>query len=247
MLISCKEIGSTWGVNPTGVLHIGAHEAEEAREYQELNWGYTIWVEAQSNLVAKLKSNLSPAENKVIHAAAWDTNGIELELKVTNNSQSTSLLELGTHHLDYPEVIVTRVEKIQTSRLDNLIDKSENFNFVNLDIQGAELHALRGMGQLLHQVKYIYTEVNKKQVYVDCALIGQIEDFLTEQGFKRVCVRWVPGKGWGDALFIRTEEINNNLLSRTRAIFYQARFYSVYFFQEIGHKAKVLLRRKQGI
>jgi FkbM family methyltransferase len=245
MLISCKEIQAIWGVNPNGVLHIGAHEAEEARDYKKQNWGRTIWVEAQSNLVDKLKSNLDPIENKVIHAAVWDIDGIELELKVTNNSQSTSLLELGTHNLDYPEIFVTRIEKIKTSRVDNLIDKSEKFEFVNLDIQGAELNALRGMGPLLEQVKYIYTEVNKKQVYVDCAMIGQIEDFLTEQGFRKVCVRWVPWKGWGDALFIRNGEINNGLLPRTRAIFYQVRFYSIYYFHEFGHKVRVLFFRKQ--
>ncbi len=246
MLISCKEIQLIWGVNPKGILHVGAHEAEEARDYHNLNWGRTIWVEAQSDLAAKLKSKLSPIDNKVIHAAIWDTNGVELELKVTNNSQSSSLLELGTHNLDYPDVLVTKIEKIKTSRVDHLLDDSDKFDFVNIDIQGAELHALRGMGSFLNQVKYIYTEVNKKQVYVNCALIGQIENFLADQGFKKVAVRWVPWKGWGDALFIRTEEINNSLISKARLFFYQGRFYFLYFFHEAGHKAKVFFRSQEG-
>ena len=244
MLISCKEIKSTWDIKPIGVLHIGAHEAEESEEYSKLNWGPVIWIEAQSRLAMKLESRLNSKENKVIHAAVWDVNGIEVELKITNNSQSTSLLDLGTHNDDYPDVVVTDIEKITTSRVDSLLDDSHKFDFINLDIQGAELHAIRGMGELLDRVNYVYTEVNKKKVYVDCAQIEEIEEFLRQKGFAKVCVRWIPKKGWGDALFIRSEKLNTNLITWIKLNFYTPRFYVLYFYHELAHAAKVFLRSK---
>ena len=244
MLISCKEINSIWGIKPNGILHIGAHEAEESKEYSRLSWGPVIWIEAQSNLARKLKSSLNSKDNKVIHAAVWDVDGIEIELKITNNSQSTSLLELGTHSYDYPEVVVTGTEKIITSRVDSLLDDSAKFDLINLDIQGAELHALNGMGDLLDRVNYVYTEVNKKKVYVDCAQIEEIEEFLGQKGFAKVCVRWIPNKGWGDALFIRRGKLNTNPITWSKIKIYTARFYVLYVYHEIAHVAKVLLRSK---
>ena len=246
MLINCKEIVATWGIKPRGVLHIGAHEAEEGGEYARLNWGPIIWIEAQSKLANNLKYRLNPDDNKVIHAAVWDINGMEIELKITNNSQSTSLLELGTHNKDYPDVIVTEIEKVKTSRVDSLLGESDHFDFINLDIQGAELHALRGMGNLLNQVKYVYTEVNNRKVYIDCAQIEEIEEFLGQRGFEKACVRWVPQKGWGDALFIRKELLEKNLVIGTKSFLYMVRFYTQFYFHEIAHKVKISLNSKIG-
>ena len=44
----------------------------------------------------------------------------------------------------------------------------DNVNFLNLDIQGAELKALKSLQDYLHKVDYIYTEVNVDYLYVDC-------------------------------------------------------------------------------
>ena len=34
VLMSLKEMSSVWGMNPNGVLHVGAHLGEEANEYE---------------------------------------------------------------------------------------------------------------------------------------------------------------------------------------------------------------------
>ena len=46
-------------------------------------------------------------------------------------------------------------------------------NFLNIDIQGAELLALKGMGSLISYFDYIYLEVNKAHVYKKCALVNE--------------------------------------------------------------------------
>lgn len=89
------------------------------------------------------------------------------------------------------------------------------FDFLNLDIQGVELEALQGIGVYFEKIKWIYTEVNKSEVYKNCALIDDIDAFLKMEGFKRVATRWVKKQGWGDALYVR-ENVARPLTSRIR-------------------------------
>ena len=77
------------------------------------------------------------------------------------------------------------------------------FNFINLDIQGTELKALKGMDYYLKFVDYIYTEVNSCEVYKGCTIISDLDDYLNNYGFKRVKTSWVEDKTWGDAFYIR--------------------------------------------
>lgn len=79
----------------------------------------------------------------------------------------------------------------------------EKLNFVNLDIQGVELRALKSMEKYLQHVKYIYTEVNTEQVYKGCNLIGEIDEYLKQFGFVRVAQQIYKQYGWGDAFYIK--------------------------------------------
>ncbi len=78
-----------------------------------------------------------------------------------------------------------------------------DFNFLNLDIQGAELKALKGMEEYLNKVDYIYTEVNEDYVYKDCALVNELDEYLKLFGLYRVETKWCENYKWGDALYIR--------------------------------------------
>lgn len=205
MLFPVETLASVWQVKPSGVLHVGAHEAEELNEYRKHGWGKIIWVEAQPSLANKLKSTLDRDENLVIEAAVWNKTGVKFDLKITSNSQSTSLLNFGSLKTKYPEISLVNTVEVISVRLDEVLTEENEFNFVNLDIQGVELEALQGMGILLDKVEWIYTEVNKEQVYESCATVEEMDIFLRNQGFKRIATRWVHGKGWGDALYVRTE------------------------------------------
>ena len=77
-----------------------------------------------------------------------------------------------------------------------------SYNFINLDIQGAELDALRGAGTLLHRVAYIYTEVSFLELYKNAPLADEIDVYLQTFGFKRVVTRKVPRDGWADVLYV---------------------------------------------
>ena len=56
---------------------------------------------------------------------------------------------------------------VQSSRLDTLLQgATHQFDFINLDIQGEELRALRGLGDRIRGVRWIYCEVNKNPLYL---------------------------------------------------------------------------------
>ena len=106
MLIPVRELVNTLGIMPNGVLHVGAHLAEEAPEYENFRWVPVIWVESQQELVKEVRNKLDPSLHTVIEATVWDISNQKLVFKKTNSSQSSSLLNLGTHLSDYPDITV---------------------------------------------------------------------------------------------------------------------------------------------
>jgi FkbM family methyltransferase len=209
LLISVEELQRKFGVCPSGILHVGAHLAEESQDYERAGWAKlsrVIWIESQPDLAKKLSRSLDPNRNKVINATVWSESGKEMKFNVANNSQSSSLLSLGTHAETYPNIKFESELTVTTKRLDEIIDDCDDISFVNLDIQGAELDALKGLGLMIHKVKWIYSEVNQKEVYEGCAKINELDDYLAKFSFERIATRWAYGTGWGDALWIKESE-----------------------------------------
>jgi FkbM family methyltransferase len=201
MLISVKDLHEFWRVRPTGVVHVGAHEAEEQDDYEKFGFGPVVWVEAQPLLAQQLRTRIKPP-SRVVQALIWDKSGENMPLKLTNNSQSSSVFELGTHEISYPDVKVVSEVMLKTVRLDEILPEDSSLNFLNLDIQGAEYQALKSLGNRLDDFDYIYLEVNGGQVYKGIKQIEDIDRLLGEEGFSRVATFWTQAF-WGDALYIR--------------------------------------------
>lgn len=235
--MNVEELSNVWGMKPNGVLHVGAHYGEEALDYEEFGWIPVIWVEAQPLLAKNLHDRLDPKKHSVINAAVWDQNGIRMKFKLASNSQSSSLLAFGTHAEDYPEVLYTEEFEVTTRRLDSFLSDGGGPNFVNLDIQGAEGMALRGLGKGLEAIDAIYTEVNRKEVYLGCTMIKDLDIFLEDAGFVRVATRWILGKGWGDALYLRRTAYHPSLRQKAKALLFAQRHYKV---QVVGNLKRVL-------
>lgn len=216
MLFPVKTLSSVWKINPIGVLHVGAHNAEESEDYRTFQWGKVIWVEAQQDLINSIRKKLDPAMNTAIHATVWSQSGIEMVFNVASNTQSSSLLNFGSHEADYPDITVTNSHKVITETLESVIPPDAKFDFINLDIQGVELQALKGLGKYFDQINWIYTEVNKEEVYKDCSKVKDIDEYLEGKGFKRIATRWIRGQGWGDALYVR-KSIKISLWTRTKS------------------------------
>ena len=207
MLITFEEIDkvlSSKNIDITGIFHIGAHDCEELTLYNKLGLKNedVVWIDAIPSKVYEAKNR---GIQNVYNAVITDKDYEEIIFNVSNNSQSSSILEFGTHSQEHPNVVY--VDKIYQKSITvdtffkiNNIDESK-YNFWNFDIQGAEIIALKGSTQSIKHAKVLYLEVNTKELYKGCGLITDIDIFLSKYNFKRVLTK-MTNHGWGDALYI---------------------------------------------
>lgn len=219
---------------------MGAHEAEELSAYMANSWRPITWVEAQPSKVEFLKKRLPTESNYLINAAVWDKSNERLTLKITNNTESTSLLDLDTHLERHPEVIVESIHEVLTTTLDDLELPTE-VDYLSLDIQGSELRALMGFEKGLQNIKWVYTEVNKEALYKGCAIVKDVDDFLRTRGFKRELTVWTKF-GWGDALYVRDGELSlgKKLIGK---IWIQSAFVKSFYYGT-KHQIKMFLLKR---
>jgi FkbM family methyltransferase len=207
MLIDFNYLVKKYKITFRGILHVGAHECEEIGYYDsKLPRNKVLWVDALSD---KVQQSIKKHKNILIECAAVSDKEEKLIFHRSNNGQSSSILELGTHKKHHPEIHYVDNIEMTTQLLSNILAKYPDidFNFLNLDIQGAELKALKGMESYLYKVDYIYTEVNTEYVYENCALVTELDEYLEKFGLKRVEIKIYGNCGWGDAFYIRYRDV----------------------------------------
>ena len=180
------------------------HKAEEYPIYKNSGVETMLFIEANENLAY----TYAPNDDKcyTVHAAVSDVKE-EIEFNITNNGESSSILELGDHAEIYPNITYIEKIKMTTTTLSTILQKVglsyELFNILNLDIQGVELKAMKGL-EKWDDIQEVFTEVNYREMYKGCSLIGEIDEFLKNLGFEKV-EEANTGCGWGDALYIKNE------------------------------------------
>ena len=106
MLFSFEEINKVLlcnNINITGAFHIGAHNCEEMPFYHKLGIKNTdiLWVDA---IPAKVSEAINIGIPNVYNAVISDKDDQEVVFNISNNGQSSSLLEFGTHLQEHPDI-----------------------------------------------------------------------------------------------------------------------------------------------
>jgi FkbM family methyltransferase len=207
MMLDLVKMYEKYQIPKKGVIHVGAHEGGEIKFYQKLGIPKVVFVEANPEVYERLKEAVGHLDGvQTVCCAIGDKIG-KASLHVTSMDQSSSILPLKYHRVVYPDITEVACIEVECNTLDNLLVDLKlhpcNFNFVNIDIQGAELLAFRGAEYLLRKyIQAINTEVNYKEMYESCALKSDIDNFLGQFGF--VCRETVtPHPTWGDALYVK--------------------------------------------
>jgi len=207
MLIPFRQLLFKFKRIPKGIIHVGAHIGEEAFQYEECGIDNVIWIEGNPEVFKVLCENISKyTNNYAFNCIISDKDNVEVDFNITNNNESSSILELDLHKKHHPQIYVTNVIKGKTKTLSTLFKENKidinNYNFMNIDLQGAELQALIGFEEFLDKIDMIYTEVNKNTLYKDCTLIDNLDEYLKKWNFKRVETVFTEYE-WGDAYYLK--------------------------------------------
>ena len=197
------ELLNTNNIKINKCIHIGAHKCEELPIYITMGFAKDdiIWIEGNDDMVAVAKNNNIAVHNYII----TDEDDSEVILYKANDTASSSILDMKRHVEVYPDISYANSIKSKSITIDTLLTikgiRSDEYNFLNIAIQGAELMALRGAINYLKYAKAIYIKIHEIELYKNCPSIKEIDDFLRCYNFTRI-ITIMTEKGWGDALYI---------------------------------------------
>jgi len=210
MLLSLEDLINKYDLKITGIIHCGASLAQENGDYKNCGIEDVVWIEAIPHVFQRMRRKLLSSPQAIaIKECIGEEDNKEVDFFVSSNdAQSSSLLELKEHLQYYPNVKFVDNLRLKTKRMDTIIDEygidMSRFNFLNIDLQGAELMALKSMGKYMNYIQCAYVEVNQIHLYKDCPLVGDIDAFMEEWGLYPVETRWSRAQ-WGERLYMKTE------------------------------------------
>ncbi len=238
MLISFNKLTNKYNLKIIGISHFGAHKGQEVKSYLKNGITNIHLFEPQKNAYEFLSHKFKNVnEVNLYNFGLGDSNeSMTLNVEKNNDGMSSSVLQPLEHIKYYPEIKFNQTEQINIKRYEDL--GVSNVNFLNIDIQGFELEALKGCGEKLSEIDYIYIEINRKELYLNNPHVSEIDNYLRNYNFLRVKTIWASSNlPFGDALYIKKEKLSKNyiLFSNIKSIFWSTGFFYVFidFFRII--------------
>ncbi len=173
----------------SGVIHVGANHGNERNLYRKYRLP-VVWVEPIPEVFDLLESNIkSYRYQQALKCLVTDQDNVEYEFHISSNDgASSSILDFKLHKDIWPEVVYEKTIKLQSLTLTTLLKQegidAGDYDALVMDTQGSELLVLKGAAPLLHNFKYIETEVADFESYEGCCQLKDIDSFLKEHGFK---------------------------------------------------------------
>lgn len=200
---------------PVIIFDVGARDCNESIVfYTKFKNARIFSFECNPNTLGLCRKAIEPYKDRItlIERAVCEHDGsilfypINQEKTITSwkdgNPGASSLFRSnGTYEHEYyvqDEVIVP------STRLDTIMEMHniEHVDIMWMDLQGAELLALKSLGKYLQNVKCIYTEISHRPIYEGQVMFHDLHSFLSSNGF---CLVGEPKyTGWQeDVIYVR--------------------------------------------
>jgi len=202
MILDFRSLIKKHKLNIKGILHIGAHHGDEHSTYLSNGVNNIIYFEPVKKNYEELKKRIGESFTSYNVALGNIEGEVEMYIENNNRSMSCSILEPALHTTQYPWIKFTEKETVKINKLDKYNIDTNIFNMINIDVQGYELEVFKGGENTLHGIDYIMTEINREELYKNCAKVSELTDFLSKYGFVLVEEDWA-GNTWGDGLYIK--------------------------------------------
>ena len=186
----------------TGIIQIGAHHGNEYKTLKNISKKILMF-EPQKSAYSVLINNLKNEEDVIVENLALGSSQgkMIMHIEKANLGQSSSLLEPALHTMQYPTINFLGTEEVEVTTLNEYFkNKIFDYNLMTIDVQGFELEVLKGSSDHLNNVDYILCEVNRAELYKNCPMISDIDEYLKKYNFIREVTSW-DGYTWGDALY----------------------------------------------
>ena len=161
------ELAKEMGVSPRGVIHVGAHEGQEAGDYDELK---QLYIEPIPSLAKLLRDK----GFDVLEVAISNYTGTS-DFYITDFDQGSSLL-LPLEHSIKNKITVS------VNTLENVVPDSSSYNCLVIDVQGEELGVLKGAR--LEKFDLIICETNSRERYSGSPVHEDIVGYMKDNGFR---------------------------------------------------------------
>ena len=114
-------------------------------------------------------------------------------------SASSSLKKPKNHLSVTPWVKFENTIKVKTQRIDSYCKENEisHIDLVWMDVQGAEMDVISGMGDFIKKVHYVFTEYSNSELYENQPTKDQILNILGEE--------WEIIHDYGDDILLRNK------------------------------------------
>lgn len=190
------------------VLDLGSYTGDQSLEFANAFPNARIFAfEARPQSAEAVPQAMSTFPNiTVVEAAVHEFDGETIFHVVDEGNPGASSLFPSSHRQDV-QVIHQRAVPVRALRLDTWAKHNgiDRFDLVWMDLQGGELLALRGMGDMLNTVRAMQLEVTYKELYQGQVMWPEVREFLESNSF-RLVDEWPDVSGYfGDAVFVRNE------------------------------------------
>lgn len=201
MPLAINDIIDRYALQIKGLVHVGAHHGYQHNIYLKHNIKNLMYFEPVKRNYERLK--WVAKNDAIIHnMALGDMVGrTSMHIEEDNEGMSCSILKPNVHLTQYPWIKFDKQEMVGVNRLDNYNIDPARYNMLIVDVQGYELEVFKGATKTLQCFDYIMTEVNRDELYTNCAKIEEIDYFLSRYGYELVENDWSEST-WGDALYI---------------------------------------------
>ena len=201
------------------ILEFGSRYGEDSIEFAKRYPKATVYsFECNPNTLEVCKDKVSAFKNIVLtekavsningHVSFFKIDEIRTKTTWTDGNQGASSLFIASGK--YPvESYVQEEIKVESIMLSTFITQNNipEIDILWMDIQGAELLALKGLGHDIHRVKIIHLEVEFFEIYQNQPLFNEIKTFLNKFNFNFLGFSY-ESEYAADAVFINSQYIS---------------------------------------
>ena len=178
------------------VIDIGANEGQFAGFIRISGFiGELHSFEPLNDAFQKISKLAEEDKNWTVYQLALGDNCCTSEINVSENSVSSSILDMNSSHLELaPQSRYTKKQEIEIRTLDSLKDTlqlDKGNIFLKIDTQGFEKNVLVGAENVLQYIDTIQLELSLVPLYNGEELFFEISKYLYEKGFSLVKI--IPG------------------------------------------------------